>query len=185
MDEGAVAVVDTTVLLNLATPVVDGRALAPSGGDPLKVVLTAYDVHVPTSVLGEVSEAAGGEDLLAAAADAVLRASGHLTAHDVDGELTEPLGYGLDRGESHGVWLANRLDAAMFVTDEFNATNYLLVALALADRNTLFTTPHVLCVLAVHEVLDRRYVDAVLTYYVETKGWDREYVERLRAELLD
>ena len=107
------------------------------------------------------------------------------TTHDVDGELTDPLGYGLDQGESHGIWLANHLDAAMFVTDEFNTTNYLLVALALADRNTLFTTPHVLCVLAVHEVLDRRYVDAVLTYYVETKGWDAEYVERLRAIRLE
>jgi predicted ribonuclease YlaK len=183
--EGALAVVDTNVLLNLATPVVDGRSVAPSGNDPLKAVLTAYDVHVPSSVLGELSDAASDDDLLATAADAVLRASGHLTTHDVDGELTDPLEYGLDRGESHGIRLANHLDAAMFVTDEFNSTNYLLVALALADRNTLFTTPHVLCVLAVHGVLDRRYVDAALTYYVDTKGWDREYVDRLRAKLLD
>jgi predicted ribonuclease YlaK len=184
MDEGAVAVVDTNVLLNLATPVVDGRTVAPSGGDPLKTVLTGYDVHVPASVLGEVSDAASGDDLLATAADAVLRASDHLTAHDADDELTDPLGYGLDRGESHGIWLVNHLDAAMFLTDEFNTTNYLLVALALADRNTLFTTPHVLCVLAVHDVLDRRYVDAALTYYVDTKGWDRAYVDRLRDKYL-
>jgi hypothetical protein len=184
MDEGAVAVVDTNVLLNLATPVVDGRTVAPSGGDPLKTVLTGYDVHVPASVLGEVSDAASGDDLLATAADAVLRASDHLTAHDADDELTDPLGYGLDRGESHGIWLANHLGAAMFLTDEFNSTNYLLVALALADRNTLFTTPHVLCALAVHDVLDRRYVDAALTYYVDTKGWDRAYVDRLRDKYL-
>jgi len=185
MDEGtggAVTVVDTNVLLNLATPVVDGRSLAPSGGDPLKTVLMAYDVHVQSSVLGEVSDAASGDDLLATAADAVLRASGHLTTHDVDGELADPLGYGLDRGESHGVWLANHLDAAMFVTDEFNSTNYLLVSLALADRNALFTTPHVLCALGARDVLDRRYVDAVLTYYLDTKGWDREYVDRLREK---
>jgi predicted ribonuclease YlaK len=184
MDEGAVAVVDTNVLLNLATPVVDGRTVAPSGGDPLKAVLTGYDVHVPASVLGEVSDAASGDDLLATAADAVLRASDHLTTHDVDGELADPLGYGLDRGESHGIWLANHLGAAMFLTDEFGTSNYLLVALALADRNTLFTTPHVLCVLATHEVLDRRYVDAALTYYVDTKGWDRAYVDRLRDKYL-
>ena len=47
-------VVDTNVLLNLATPVVDGRTRAPAGQDSLKAVLTAYDVHVPSSVLGEV-----------------------------------------------------------------------------------------------------------------------------------
>jgi hypothetical protein len=184
MDGGAVVVVDTNVLLNLATPVVDGRSVAPTGGDPLKAVLTAYDVHVPSSVLGEVTEAAGCDDLLGTAADAVLRASDHLKTHAIDGELADPLGYGLDLGESHGIWLANHLDAAMFVTDEFNTTNYLLVALALADRNTLFTTPHVLCVLTAHGILDRRYVDAALTYYVDTKGWDREYVDRLRDEYL-
>jgi len=184
MDGGAVAVVDTNVLLNLATPVVDGRSLAPTGGDPLKTVLAAYDVHAPSSVLGEVTEAAGGDDLLATAADAVLRASNHLTTHDVDGELADPLGYGLDRGESHGIWLANHLDAELFVTDELTTANYLLVALALEDRNTLFTTPHVLCALARHDILDERYVDAVLTYYVDTKGWNREYIDRLRAESL-
>jgi hypothetical protein len=73
----------------------------------------------------------------------------------------------------------------MFITDEFNATNYLLVALALADRNTLFTTPHVLCALAARSVLDRRYVEAALTYYIETKHWDREYVGSLRRKYLD
>ena len=129
-------------------------------------------------------DAASGDDLLATAADAVLRVSDHLTTHDVDRELADPLEYGLDRGESHGVWLANHLDAAMFVTDEFGTSNYLLVALALADRNTLFTTPHVLCVLAVNGILDRRYVDAALTYYVDRKGWNREYVDRIRDEYL-
>lgn len=177
-------VADTNVLLNLATPVVDGRSAAPSGADPLKTLLTVYDVHVPSSVLGEVGAATGGEDLLAAAADLVLRASDHLTAHEVADEIDDPLAYGLDRGESHGIWLANELSAEMFVTDEFNTTNYLFVALALEDRNTLFTTPHVLCVLAERNVLDTQYVDAALTYYVETKNWDRQYVDQLRLEYI-
>jgi hypothetical protein len=183
MDEATV-VVDTNVLLNLATPVVDGRARAPSGEDPLKAVLAGYDVHVPSSVLGEVSEARGNGDLLSAAAELVLRASHRLTTHDVDAETDDPPGFGLDRGESHGIWLANELSAAMFVTDEFNTTNYLLVALALDDRNTLFTTPHLLCALAENGVLDPQYVDAALTYYLETKGWDRQYVEQLRRQYL-
>lgn len=183
-DERAVIVVDTNVLLNLATPVVDGRPVAPSGDDPLRALLTAYDVHVPSSVLGEIGNATGSDDLLATAADAVMKAAHHLAVHDVDGRLDAPLEYGLDRGESHGIWLTNKLGAEMFVTDEFNSTNYLFVSLALDDRNTLFTTPHVLCVLADLDILDNRYVDAVLTYYVETKSWDRNYVDQLRNTYL-
>lgn len=177
-------VVDTNVLLNLATPVVDHREKAPSGADPLKAVLSSYEVHVSTSVLGEVGDAMGGDDLLAAAADTVLKASHHLTTHDVESELDEPLEYGLDTGESESIWLANELDAEMFVTDEFNTTNYLFIALALDDRNTLFTTPHLLCALAAHEILPPEYVDAALTYYVELKSWDQPYIERLRDEYL-
>lgn len=184
MAEASVAVLDTNVLLNLATPVVDGRARAPTGADPLLTVLSVYDVHVPEAVLGEVSEAARGGDLLAAAADAVLQGSHHLTTHDVDGQLPEPLDFGLDVGETHAIWLANDLDAGLFVTDEFNTTNYLFVALALDDRNTLFTTPHVVCALAARDILDTGYVDALLTYYVETNGWDRQYIERLRHQYL-
>lgn len=184
MAERAVIVVDTNVFLNLATPVVDGRSRAPTGDDPLKAVLSTYDVHVPSSVLGEVGEATESDDLLAAAADMVLKASHHLTTHDVNAEIDDPLAYGLDRGESHGIRLVNELGAEMFVTDEFNTTNYLFVSLALDDRNTLFTTPHVLCELAEDGVLDSRYVSAALTYYVETKNWDRQYVAQLRRKYL-
>ncbi len=184
MSERAVAVVDTNVLLNLATPVVDGRPQAPSGADPLKALLTAYDIHIPASVLGEVTDATGDDDLLAAAADLVLQAAHHLTTHDVDDRTDEPLDYGLDRGESDCIWLANELEADLFITDEFNTTNYLFVALALDDRNILFTTPHILCTLATHEILSEDYVDAALTHYVETKGWDAQYVAQLREQYL-
>lgn len=184
MGARAVVVVDTNVLLNLATPVVDARPEAPSGEDPLKAMLTVYDVHVPSSVVGEVSEAAAGDDLLARAAELVLLASRHLTTHDVRAEMDVPRVYGLDRGEAEGIWLANELPAAMFVTDEFNTTNYLLITLALADRNILFTTPHVLCIFAVRGILDHRYVGAALTYFVETKQWDRRYVDQLRTTYL-
>jgi hypothetical protein len=184
MREEAVTVVDTNVLLNLATPVVDGRSKAPSGADSLKALLTSYDVHVPTSVLGELTDATGSTDLLSAAADLVLQAAHHLTTHDVDTQLGEPLEYGLDRGESGCLWLANELEAELFITDEFNTTNYLFVNLALADRNTLFTTPHILCTLATHKILPEEYVDAALTYYVDTKNWDAQYVAQLRQQCL-
>jgi hypothetical protein len=185
MSEHAVAVVDTNVLLNLATPVVDGRPQAPSGGDPLKALLTAYDVHTPASVLGEITDATGSDDLLAAAADLVLQATHHLTTHDIDDRSDEPLDYGLDRGESDCIWLANEMGTDLFITDEFNTTNYLLVALALDDRNILFTTPHILCTFATHEILSEEYIDAALSYYVETKGWDAQYVAQLRHHHLE
>lgn len=184
MAERAVAVVDTNVLLNLATPVVDGRTQAPSGGDPLKALLTAYDVQTPASVLGEITDATGTDDRLAAAADLVLQAAHHLTTHDVDDRTDKPLDYGLDRGESDCIWLANELAADLFITDEFNTTNYLFIALALDDRNILFTTPHILCTLATHDILPEAYVDAALTYYVETKDWDAQYVAQLRQQYL-
>ena len=184
MSERAVAVVDTNVLLNLATPVVDGRTQAPSGEDPLKTLLTVYDVHTPASVLGEVTDAAGDEDLLAAAANLVLQAAHHLTTHDVTSQADEPLDYGLDRGESDGIWLANELEAELFITDEFNTTNYLFITLAIDDRNTLFTTPQILCTLATNEILSQEYVDAALSYYVDTKSWDRQYVAQLRQQYL-
>jgi hypothetical protein len=184
MGEKAVTIVDTNVLLNLATPVVDGRPRAPSGADPLKALLTAYDIHVPTSVLGELTDATGSADLLSAAADLVLQAAHHLTTHDVDAQLAESLDYGLDRGESECIWLANEIIADLFVTDEFNTTNYLFINLALDDRNILFTTPHLLCTLATHDILSVEYVAATLTYYIDTKNWDAQYVDQLRHQFL-
>ena len=184
MADQPTAVVDTNVLLNLATPVVDGRPRAPSGADPLKTVLSAYDVHVPASVCGELATTTDSDDLLAAAAEMVLAASNRLTTHDVEGQIDSSLEYGLDRGESHGIWLANELAAELFVTDEFNTTNYLFVSLALEDRNTLFTTPHLLCWLAACGVLPPKYVDAALTYYCKTKGWEAGYIEQLRRSVL-
>ena len=184
MGEKAVTIVDTNVLVNLATPVVDGRPRAPAGADPLKALLTAYDVHVPTSVLGELTDATGSADLLSAAADLVLQAAHQLTTHDVDAQLAESLDYGLDRGESECIWLANEVTADLFITDEFNTTNYLFINLALDDRNILFTTPHLLCTLATHDILSVEYVAATLTYYIDTKNWDAQYVDQLRHQFL-
>jgi len=85
-----------------------------------------------------------------------------LTTRDVDAQLAESLDYGLDRGGSECIWLANEVTADLFVTDEFNTTNYLFINLALDDRNILCTTPHLLCTLATHDILSVEYVAAAL-----------------------
>lgn len=181
MGNQAVIVVDTNVLVNLATPIVDQRDHAPSGADPLKAVLATYDVHVPTAVLGELSDIATGDDLLAAAAETVLSATQWVAAHDVEDRIEEPLDDALDEGEIHCIALTNAIDADMFVTDEFNSIKFQLISLAIDDQNILFTTPHLLCVLADNDILDARYADHVLSYFIETKDWDRSYVETLRT----
>lgn len=180
MVDQAVVVVETNVLVNLATPVVDQRDNAPSGADPLKAVLSTYDVHVPSAVLGELTEIAAGDDLLGAAADTALSAANWLSDHDVQDRIDDLLDYALDEGETHCIALSNEINADMFVTDEFNSVKFQLLSLAIDNRNTLFTTPHLLCVLADHGVLDGRYVDHALSYFVETKHWDRAYVNQLR-----
>ena len=181
MGEQAVIVVDTNVLVNLAAPVVDQCDRAPSGADPLKAVLATYDVHIPSAVLGELGEIAAGDDLLAAAANAVLSAAHWMTDHDVDDGIENPLDEALDEGEIRCIALANVLDVDMFVTDEFNSIKFQFISLAINDRNILFTTPHLLCVLVEYEILDVRYADHALSYYIETKHWDRSYVETLRT----
>lgn len=184
MDEYPITVLDTNVLLNLATPVVDGREQAPSGDDPLRAVLTICDIHVPSEILSELVEVSAGDDVLAAAADAVLQASHHFTTHDVTAEIDSELEYGLDTGESHGIWLANDIEADMFVTDEFGSSNFPLVTLELYDTNILFTTPHLLCKLAEQGVLDTTYTSSTLTYLCELKHWDRQYISRLQTKYL-
>lgn len=184
MGEQAVIVLDTKVLVNLAMPVVDHRDHAPSGADPLKAVLVTYDVHVPSVVLGELGEIAAGDDLLGAAANAVLSAAHWMTDHDVEDRIEDSLDDALDDGEIHCIALANAIDADMFVTDEFNSIKFQFISLAINDPNALFTTPHLLCVLADYGILDTRYADHTLSYFIETKHWDRSYVDTLRTMYL-
>lgn len=105
---------------------------------------------------------------------------GRIDSRTVETYPERLLGHGMDEGEARAVSVANELGADLFLTDEFNSTNYLLLGVALEDRNVLFTTPHVLCRAVQSGHLDRAYVHTALTYYEETKGWDRRYVEFLR-----
>ena len=114
----------------------------------------------------------------------MLHAAQHLTTHDVDDRSADPLTYSLDHGESECIWLTNELGADLLLTDESNTTNYLFVNLALDGRNILFTTLHILCTLTTTDILPAEYVAAALTYHVETKGWDEQYIAQLRQQYL-
>ncbi|WP_248516940.1 hypothetical protein [Salinarchaeum laminariae] len=184
MDEQPVCVVDTNALVNLATPVVDRRPVAPTGEDPLRALLRAYDVHVPASVPRELATMTGDDKLLSAAASLVLQVSHRLNVEDVRDQFDESLENGLDRVESECIWLANDRSADCFVTDEFNTSNYLFVDVMLNERNSLFTTPHILCSLANNEILSTEYVDMLLTYFTESKHWDEQYTALLRSHHL-
>ncbi len=85
------------------------------GEDPLKAVLSSYEVHVPSAVLGELMDIATGEDVLAAPADTVMSAAHWITAHDIADRVGEPRRYGFDEGETYCIALANEMDVDMFV----------------------------------------------------------------------
>lgn len=176
-------VVDTNVLLNLATPIVDTRQKAPSGEDPLKVLLTVYDVHIPDVILSELYKISDGEDLLATASDLVLKTTDYLTTHNINYEDRLTLS-SLDKGEICCILLANNLKADMFITDEFNSINYVIISSAVNDSNILFTTPQVLCILAREGFIDKRYIDMTLTYLSDIKNWNYEIVEVYRQKYL-
>lgn len=182
------AVLDTNTLLHLALAVVDDSNRAPSGEDPLRTVVGAYDVWVPSRVETELYEVMyGDDDKLADAAALTLDAveTGRIGTRPAGDPPKKLLDHGMDEGEVHAVAVANDLKPELFITDEFNTANYLLIGITLWNRNTLFTTPHVLCRLAQQGFLDSNYVHSALTYYERTKGWDRQYVEFLRTWYLE
>lgn len=147
-------------------------------------MLMTYDVHVPDTVIGEITVAAQSDDLLAAAANLVLKASDNISIHDVSSKIKGSTPTALDTGEFHCIWLANNSACELFVTDEMNNVNILLIQEALDDQNLLTTTPKLLCKLAEQGILDPRHVSALLTYYAETKNWDQAYLSVLRNKHL-
>ena len=76
-------------------------AAAPTGADPLKALLSSYDVHVPASVIGELSTATGSGDLLSAAADCFEGVSSP-TTYDVEAKSTSPSTMGWIRASQTG-----------------------------------------------------------------------------------
>lgn len=125
-------VADTLALVSLGTT-------ADHDPSPLDCLYCEYEVLVPREVVNELEDVASYADAQGQAAAAVLdrRSDLDVCRSDLDADFP------LDDGENAAVTLANDMDAAMFLCDEFNRLG--LVRASLIDTR-LVTTPKLLAV---------------------------------------
>jgi predicted nucleic acid-binding protein len=145
--------------------------------DPLAICLDRYDVVMPSTVLEELHAIATYEDAHGRSAEAVLDRTPLFSTRSVDLDAEFPL----DDGENAAVTLANDVDAALFLCDEF--THLGLIHASLADTR-LVTTPTMLSVfvrtgaMAVDDA--RRLLDDIS----DARSWSaNSYVRRARSML--
>lgn len=164
-------VADASALVSLGV-VADGNP------DPLAVCLSRYEVVVPTAVIEELQEIASYDDAHGRAATTVLNRTEALETRSVDLDPEFPL----DDGENAAITLANDLDAALFLCDEFNQVG--LVHASLADTR-LVTTPTLLSILVRTENLSATEARTLLDEISDARSWEaNSYVQRARS-LLD
>lgn len=165
-----VLVADTSALVSLGIAV-DGDP------DPLAICLDEYSVRVPEAVVEELRETGSYDDEHGRAATRTLDVVERMTIRSVDLDADFPL----DDGENAAVILANDLDAAILLCDEFNQLG--LVHASLADTR-LVTTPTLLSVFVRNGHLSSASALAVLDEIGAARSWDEnEYVERARSLL--
>jgi len=163
-------VADASALVSLGT-------VAGNEPDPLSMCLADYDAVVPTAVIQELQETASYEDAHGRAATAVLERTESLETRSVSLDS----GFPLDDGENATVTLANDIDAALVLCDEF--TQLGLIHASLADTR-LVTTPTLLSVFVRTERLSVEEARTLLDEISEARTWDgNSYVERARSVL--
>ena len=163
-------IADTSALVSLGI-------VADNDPDPLALCLSQYDVIVPTEVIDELREIASYDDVHGHAASAVLDRVDAFTTRSVDLDAEFPL----DDGENAAVTLANNLDAALFLCDEFNQLG--LIHASLADTR-LVTTPTLLSVLVRTEHLSAAEARLLLDEISDARSWGaNSYVQRARSLL--
>lgn len=146
--------------------------------DPLSICVERYEVLVPTVVVEELRETASYDDAHGRAAAAVLDRTESISTRSVELDAEFPL----DDGENAAVALANDLDAALVLCDEFNQVG--LIHASLADTR-LVTTPTLLSALVRTDALSTADATAVLDAVSDARSWDaNSYVRRARS-LLD
>ena len=164
-------VADTSSLVSLGV-------VADRDPDPLSLCLTVYEVAVPETVVDELREVASYDDEHGRAARAVLERTDEMTVESVSLDA----GFPLDDGENAAVTLANDLDAALLLCDEFNSLGLVHASLA---NTRLATTPTVLSVLVRTGELNADAAVSLLEAVSRTRDWgSNSYVRRARS-LLD
>ena len=160
-----------------ASALVSLGIVADNDPDPLARCLSRYEVIVPTAVIDELREIASYDDVHGHAASAVLDRVDAFTTQSVTLDAEFPL----DDGESAAVTLANNLDAALFLCDEFNQLG--LIHASLADTR-LVTTPTLLSVLVRTEHLSAAEARPLLDEISDARSWGaNSYVQRARSLL--
>lgn len=145
--------------------------------DPLALALSQYEVIVPTAVIAELEEVASYGDVHSRGATAVL----DRTAQFARQSVVLDAGFPLDDGENAAVSLANDLDAALLLCDEF--TQLGLIHASLADT-WLVTTPTLLSVLVRTGQLSAADARTLLDKMSDARSWDaNSYVQRARSLL--
>ncbi|QSG02834.1 hypothetical protein [Natranaeroarchaeum sulfidigenes] len=165
----------------MSTLVADASALvslgivADSDPDPLALCLANYEVVVPTKVLEELNEIASYDDAHGRAASIALDRTEAYETRSVALDAEFPL----DDGENAAVTLANDLDAALFLCDEFNQLG--LIHASLADTR-LVTTPTLLSMLVRTEQLSAVDAQLLLDTISDARSWGtNSYVQRARS----
>jgi predicted nucleic acid-binding protein len=108
--------------------------------NPLDHLLGRHSIAIPRRVVAELEETAAYDDTSGKAAAAVLDRRGEFSVRTVELDETFPL----DEGENAAVSLANNVDAAQFLCDEFNRLALVHTSLT---TSRLITTPILLVVL--------------------------------------
>lgn len=165
-------VADTSGLVSLGT-------VAKEPNPPLDVLTDLYTVHVPTLVVTELEDTAAYEDVHGTAARAVLSRLDTLTITDTSLDASFPL----DDGENAAVTLANELQAAMLLCDEFSQLPFIHASLT---DTRLVTTPTFLRVLHRRGVYTASEAEALLDGISEARSWGtNSYVRRVRETFSD
>ncbi|WP_225336049.1 hypothetical protein [Halomicrobium urmianum] len=163
-------VVDASALVSLGI-------VADDDPDPLALCLAQYEVIVPMAVIEELRDIASYEDTHGRAATAVLDRTDALEIRSVELDAEFPL----DDGENAAVTLANDLNAALLLCDEFNQLG--LIHASLADTR-LVTTPTLLSVFVRTEQLSAADARLLLDETSDARSWDaNSYVQQARSLL--
>lgn len=166
----SVLVADTSSLVSLAVA-------AGHDPDPLALCLDTYEVLIPEAVVEELEEMSSYDDAHGRAAETVLGQGVDLTVEPVTIDKEFPL----DDGENAAVSLANDVEAALFLCDEFNRLGLIHATLA---STRLVTTPTLLAVFLRREILSREDALVLLDVIGRARSWDENsYVERARSSI--